>query len=151
MTPGADPYLANVFEDDSGIRRESGWLRRFTKLEMVREAEFIPGGYGVCWERWDSFEFVCAPQPWHLLLGAGYRLYHRLRRGFAFSDTVATQAYERGCADGTSRAAAGVRDNFQRRLSEAEVRAFEAGYRYAFDWLKAFADDDSPRQKGSLD
>ena len=70
--------LANVFEDQTGIRRE-GWLRRLTQLERVREGGFLPDGYGVAWFQPDTGEMILAPMPWHRLLGLAYRLYWRWR------------------------------------------------------------------------
>jgi len=77
---------ANVFEDQGGIRFEGGWLRR------VHECELIPEGYGVAW--WQPMEAIaiCAPLPWHQLVGWVYRTYHRFRRNERSPEVVAFQA-----------------------------------------------------------
>lgn len=70
---------ANVFEDQSGIRVESGWLRRISAIRFVRDGHVFPEGYGIAWYRPDAPEAVIAPVPWNRLIGWAYRLYWRLK------------------------------------------------------------------------
>lgn len=146
---GADPHLANVFEDDRGVRRESGFLRRVTKLELVAEADVIPGGYGVCWSDWSGAYAICAPMPWHLVLGAVYAFYHHVRRGLGLPNAREGAAYARGRRDGAA-AVGWDRQDAQRQLAAAEHRAFERGWAAAFDRLEKFADEIRQRAAGDM-
>lgn len=105
----------NVFEDDSGVRRESGWFR------CVRDCEILPDGYGVAWVRWNTAEAICCPVPWNWLMGTFRRIYIALRRG---ADTAEAEAYQAGFEAGRE----SVRIQFEsaRRQHDDDIRMAEA-------------------------
>jgi hypothetical protein len=103
-----DLGLANVFEDQRGIRRETGWLRRLTQKELLLGA--LPDGYGIAWVRLDCAEVVIAPMPWHTLVGWAFHAYWRWRLGpFGTGPSALEAAYLRGRDD--------ERASWQERLS----------------------------------
>jgi hypothetical protein len=61
--------MINVFEHPTTAIREGGWLK------LVSEAQAIPEDYGVAWRVWNQAVFVCAPMPFHTVLGWLHRLY----------------------------------------------------------------------------
>lgn len=83
-------FLTNVFEDPWTIR-EGGWLKR------VRHMEAVPEDYGVAWMVPTHAVLICAPMPWHTLLGWAYHAYWWWRVGHGCSPTDAlSRAWEAG-------------------------------------------------------
>jgi hypothetical protein len=74
--------LIDPFEDAVNAERwwggtdcppDGGFLWRISALRIVQNGGLRPEGYGVAWQRQNTDEFICAPMPWNVLIGA---LYH---------------------------------------------------------------------------
>lgn len=112
--------MINVFEDPLAIR-EGGYLR------LVRELETIPDDYGVAWRVPQVAVAVCAPMPFHRLMGWAYRVYWQWRA--SGKPDVLTEAYQAGLEEGQARAdrrMAFARDQHAEELKVAEARGRHA-------------------------
>lgn len=144
-------FEANVFEDDGGIRRETGFLRRLSQLQVIQDGGLMPDGYGICWTRWNTADVICAPMPWHLVIGAAYRAYHAFRRGFGMPDARAAEAYNRGRHDAERYLDARLREA-RRQYHAQYLLTYEHAYNNgAKDQLDSLLRQLDARQKGSLD
>lgn len=82
--------LINIFEDVNGIR-DGCWLK------LIRNGDIVPDEYGVAWYQPNAAIGVCAPMPFHTLLGWAYRAYWwwRVRWGCR-SSTLYQRAFLEG-------------------------------------------------------
>jgi hypothetical protein len=131
--------LINVFEHGDEIR-EGGWLK------LVREMDPMPDLYGIAWYLPNQCVAVCAPMPWHTILGWAHRTYWNFRGRSNIGKSALERAYQAGVDAeriSATRHAAFVRAQHEQELALAERRGAQhviADMRVAFGLR-----DDAPR------